>query len=229
MNQVGFGDIIAYLRWSRCWDYVCKFRRIETGLRFGALIPTGQQTELNHPLSVPFGGDGFPGIYGCYDVEFEVKEDWKVGLWFQVNKRFARTQVKRVPICRESPLYGAVKTPVKINPAPTVILYPYISFENLRDGFGARVLYSLIHHGTDTWCLKCPDVAPRTAIDKIEKNTKWSSEHVTLNAFYDMGKVQVCERFDPIIYFAWDIPVSWLACNGATRSNKVTIGLEFNF
>lgn len=229
VSQVGFGDIITYLRWGTTWDYIYKFRRIEAGLRVGALIPTGQQPELNHPMSVPFGGGGFPGIYVCGDLEFEVKEDWKVGLWFQVNKRFSRTQTKRFPACKESPLYGAIKTQVTINPGPTVILYPYICFENLRKGLGMRVLYSLVHHATDSWSGPCLSILNQTSVTDIEKNTKWSSEHVTLNAFYDFGKEKKQPQFDTILQFFWDIPVSWLACNGATRASKITIGVEFNF
>lgn len=230
MNQVGFGDIILFLRYGSVWDCLYKFRTIQAGIRLGALIPTGLPASIHYPMSVPFGGDGHAGLFVCADLECEVKEDWKVGLWFQVNKRFSKTQCKRLPACKEQPLYGALQLPVKINPGATVIFYPYISFENLREGLGMRVLYSLIHHWRDDWSVACPPSVPiGVPVEEIEKKTKWSSEHVTLNAFYDFGKVKKNRQFEPILQFFWDIPVSWLASQGVPKAHKITIGLEFNF
>jgi len=150
-NQVGMGDLDVYLRAGNIWDYVLKCRRIQAGLSVGALVPTGERKIINEPASVPFGGNGHPGFYASIDAEFELKEDFKVGLLVRGNKRVARTCIHRMPACKEPSIFGVLVGKARVNPGPTIIFAPYAMFENLRDGFGALVQFTLTNHSKDKW------------------------------------------------------------------------------
>ena len=61
------------------------------------IIPTGVKRNIDKPASVPFGGNGYWGAYISGDAEFEVKEDWKIGLLLRMSKRFSQTVLN---VCR---------------------------------------------------------------------------------------------------------------------------------
>lgn len=230
VSQAGFGDIEMYVRFWHAYDYLYKMRRIEAGLRLGALIPTGVLREVNRPASIPYGGNGHAGLYISGDAEFELKEDWKVGLLLRLSKRFAKTKNLRLPVCNEPCLYGAVIAPVLVSPGATVTFSPYVSFENLREGLGMRVLYSLRYHGQDSWRLQTKKLpVPVKCGEACEKATDWGSDYITLNVFYDFGKMKAYRRFDPIVSLAWDIPSALLVTHGAAKTNRISLGVEFNY
>ena len=52
--------------------------------------------------------------------------------------------------CRNEPsLYGAVKGSLQVDPGWTFVFNPYVTFEGLREGFGAKAQYTLISHLRD--------------------------------------------------------------------------------
>lgn len=228
----GFGDLDFYIRFGYEWDYTLKLRHIIAGFSVGALIPSGQPIMLSAPSTVPFGGNGYYGMYGAFDAEFEVKEDWKVGLLFRVSKRFRRTRFERMPVADEPLPYGLVVGPAQVNPGLTVIFSPYVSLENLRQGLGLRVQYTLTEHNKDLWrdrrSCECQEQSP-TKLDEVMKRSHWASDYVTVAAFYDFGKMKDVRGFDPIITLSWDIPVLMVVADRVVKTNRIIIGLEFNF
>ncbi len=60
-GQSGIGDFDVYARFTMAWEYLFKFRRIQTGLSIGGLLPSGQSRDIYEPTSVPFGGSGHWG------------------------------------------------------------------------------------------------------------------------------------------------------------------------
>ncbi|HZW60922.1 MAG TPA: hypothetical protein VFF04_01740 [Candidatus Babeliales bacterium] len=228
-HQVGWGDLDFYLHFGESWDYTLKFRHIDAGLRLGVLIPAGLRRKLDNPSSIPFGGDGFWGIYGDADAELELKEDWKLGLLFRINKRISRTCLQRMPIGNEPSLFGGVVGPARVDPGFTFIMSPYLSFENLREGFGARVQYSISVHTEDHWTDKRSDATVPVSLDKVVKFSEWASDYMTLCVFYDFGKMKVIREFNPIVNFNWDIPVSFVAAHASAKTTKISLGLEFNW
>jgi hypothetical protein len=228
-NQFGMGDFEAYIRVGSWLDYMYKFRRIEAGIRLGALLPAGVVRDINNPASVPFGGNGHYGIFGAIDAEFELKEDWKAGFLLRASKRFARTCVQRMPVNNTPYLFGAVVGPARVNPGATVIFAPYASFENLREGLGARIQYTLIWHGCDDWCDKRINPTVPVVLDQVIKHSSWASDYITLTVFYDFGKVKMHRCFEPAVLFSWDIPASLLVARNCAKTNRISLGLEFNF
>ncbi len=237
-SQFGFGDIDLYFRLGWEWDYAYKFRHIDVGLRIGALLGTGQTRQINDPLSIPFGGNGHYGVYISADGEFEVKEDLIVGLLFRVSKRFARTYRERMPVCQKPsefkvPQNFAVEVGnVQVNPGATFVFSPYVIAENVRDGLGFRLQYTLTHHQKDHWTDKRPTAKKGDVsvdLKEVEKLSVWGSDYVSLTAFYDFGKARVCRGYEPILSLTWDLPTTWLASQNVSQTQKLTIGLEFNF
>jgi hypothetical protein len=228
-TQTGFGDMDMYLRFGYAWDYVLKCRAIQAGARVGFLAPTGETIELNNPASVPFGGNGYKGVYGSIDAECELKEDWKTGGLLRLSKRFGQTNLQRMPVNKEPDMFGVVTGPAQVNPGLTFTGYWYASLENLREGFGARLIYTYINHREDKWHDKRADKSVPVELNLVEERSKWVASYITINAFYDFGKTAVKREFDPIVMFGWDIPLSVGQAQDFVRSNKVYLGVEYNF
>lgn len=228
-NQIGMGDLDLYARYHWERDFAYKFRHFDIGLRLGALIPTGEQKELGNPSSIPFGGNGFYGIYGAFDSEFEVREDWKLGFWLRASKRFKRTKCVRFPLNNVSLLFSPVRGNASINPGATLAFLPFFYAENIREGFGMGVQYTLIKHWADKWVDMRANKTPEVFLNAIDQMSAWSSDYLSLTLFYDFDKVKTDRGFAPIAVLTWDIPMDLILAEGAVKAHKVALGVQFNF
>jgi len=57
----------------------------------------------------------------------------------------------------------------------------------------------------------------------------WRSSYITLYGFYDFGKMKVKRNFEPIFTAQWDVPVTVCDAHASVKTQKVTLGFEFNF
>ena len=240
VKQGGMGDTELYIRWSDYYEYCLKLRSLRYALRLGTLIPTGVKRNIFQPASIPFGGNGYWGIYGSFDAEFELKEDWKVGLLLRGSQRFARTSQQRMPVLHpvvavgqanisEPDIFGVVAGSARVNPGFSQIFSLYGELEGIRQGLGIRVQYTLINHWKDRWTDERIDKTIPVNLQQVEDRSGWASEYITLSAFYDFDKTapERCSR--PIVRAAWDIPFTLLVGHRFVHSYKVSLGLEFNF
>lgn len=243
-QDIGVGDLDAYIRYDWATEYQYKFRSIDLGWRFGALFPTGIRRNINNPASIPFGGNGFYGLYGQIEAEFELREDWKLGFWLRASKRLARTMCSRMPAAvfslpdadgnrrleaAESQLFGTLVGNARINPGVTIAFLPYFYVENIREGLGMGLQYTLIDHQKDDWKdVRADQTVPSNLLQVIQKSP-WASEYVSLNIFYDFDKVKPERGFTPIALLTWDIPVNFVLAHGVAKTYKVALGLQFNF
>lgn len=228
-SQTGLGDLDAYLLWERDWNYVLKFRSIRVQASVGGLFPVGQSRDIFKPTSIPFGGDGFWGAYIAGQVEFEVKEDIKVGMFARASKRFERTKLERIPLHCEPIAYAPLVSKVEINPGPTFVWMGWADFEGVHNGLGARILVTLRRHWQDHWNICCNQTCNCVNLCTLEELSQWGSDYITLNAFYDFGKVKSCRRYEPIVFFAWDIPSNLLSTEKVVKTNKIMLGIEMSF
>ncbi len=230
-HQVGSSDFDLFARLGKRWDYALKCRSIDAGFRFGLLAPTGVTRCPTIPASIPFGGDGFWGMYGQLEAECEVKEDFKVGAFVRLNKRFTKTHTVRIPVTQEPSIFGAVQGQAQINPGVTFIASPYVSIEGLRAGLGLRVDYTLIKHQQDRWTDARPSACRPVPINlcQVQAFTPWGSDYASVTAFYDFGKVKEQRSFEPILFFTWDIPVSLFVAERSVKTNRIMLGVEFSF
>lgn len=236
-DQAGVGDFDFYLRLGKTWDYVLKCKTLSYGTKFGVLAPAGQSNNIFYPTSVPFGGNGHWGLYTAMDFEAEVKEYWKVGLLAWVGKRFARETPQRLSVGGEPTVFGAMTGRVKVNPGFTGSISPYVTLENIRAGLGLRVQYTLTKHAHDQWKVVCKsNDLEQYSLKSCGKNyslgeyiSRWASDYITLDAFYDFGNARAERSFDPIIFLSCDIPVDAIVANAVPRMYKVSLGLDISF
>jgi len=227
VHQAGFGDLELYVRWFDRYEYCLKLRSLQYAVRCGMLAPTGVKRDIDKPASVPFGGNGHWGIYVSGDGEFEVKEDWKVGVLLRISKRFAQTRNERMPRDNEPQIFGVISGPVKITPGFTEIFAAYGQLEGLREGFGLRLQYTLVNHQRDHWKDKRVDKSIPVTLGPVEERSHWASEYLTLTAFYDFNKTSCECQYKPILRAAWDIPFTLLVGHRFVHSYKVSLGIEF--
>lgn len=229
-NRVGVCDIDAYMEVGKRWERTLKFRSVDMRFRLGGLIPTGTKRDRCVPTSVPFGGDGHGGLYGSGRVDFEIKEDWTTGIFLRLSKRFERTFAERLPAGDEHPLYGTLLRETSVKPGVTFVFSPYMIFENLREGLGMGLHYTLIKHAQDSVKDQCCDENSATAsIERFEKVSAWGSDYVTFNVFYDFGKVKPDRGFDPVAFFVVDMPLEAWATSRCAKTYKISLGVEVNF
>ncbi len=187
-REYGVGDADFFIRFSKFWDHAAKCRTIDAGVKLGVIFPSGVKTDIFNPASVPFGGDGFWGMYLSFDGDFELKEDISVGGMFRLIKRFEKTFVKRMPIINEPTNYGVLVGPVKIDPGLTYVISPNFTIEALRKGFGLQFVYTYVKHKKDSWVYLGKQVPPFPLLEAVESRSSWTMEHVTVTALYDFKK-----------------------------------------
>lgn len=229
-SKTGFGDMDFYVRYGSMWYYICKFRRIDAGLKLGFLAPTSTHIPHNNPAAIPFGGP--PKHWGIYlepSAEFELREDWYAGLLLRAIKRLPRTSIQRLPLDLEPINYGAIVGDFRINPGWTFVFNPYISLEALREGFGVKVLYTLVSHLKDRITDKRKDQSIPVNTELAQDLSSWGLEHVTIGALYDFAKFRDNCSWLPTISLYWDIPVDWAVSKRSARTNAVSLMVEMDF
>jgi len=229
-DQAGFGDVDAYVRLGNIWKYTLKCRRIEAGARLGALIASGVKRVIDEPASIPFGGNGYWGMYGELDSLFEVKEDMKLGFKLRLSKRFSRTQCERMPVAGEPLLFGATTGFLDVNPGVTANIAPYFVLENLREGLGVSVQYTLTaHQKDDLEDARIDKKAIPVRLGRPEDDSSWISSYFTINVLYDFGRAKVKREFDPVVSLCWDVPTMVFGPKRSLQTHKVALGVSFYF
>lgn len=255
-TDTAFGDIDFYLRFGNIWEYIYKFRKVDVGIRLGGIAPTGSVRDIFNPASLPVGGNGHWGIYVAFDTELELKEDWTFGCYARVNHRFPKTSLQRMPVLTsveipsnqlvnsqgnnsdqlvcsyynpEPSFYGALIGCARVSPGPTFIFAPYGKIECLRDALGVGLGYTLVAHLQDRWLdLRVNDTI-KSNLDHVIKNSKWTSQYITILAFYDFGKFKLEPSLSPTLTLAWDMPVDWSGTRNVYLTNSVSLILETKF
>ncbi len=227
--ESGIGDIDAYIRWGRVWEYTARFKKIDTGVTLGFLFPTGHRRDIDNPASLPFGGNGHYGIYGALEGQFELREDWLAGFTLTLSKRLKRTFVERLPILgelSESSNFGAILGSAATDPGITVVFAPYFALEHLREGLGIRIIYTIARHTEDTIQT---DAVPQEALQFVRARSAWGADHVTVNVLYDFGSPENPQKIWPVISLAWDIPVNFIVSERVSKTHTISLVLEVDF
>ncbi|MBN1549405.1 hypothetical protein JW872_01960 [Candidatus Babeliales bacterium] len=230
-SEAGFGDLDASVRYGKKWDYPRKFKSIDAGGRFGIIFPTGVRRHYNNAASLAFGSDGHYGVYFEGDGEFELKEDIKFSTFARLTKRVGRELMHRVPTqqWREAINYGAIVGKFKVDPGVALTFGAKVALEDINRGFGASVRYIWTKKWCDTWTDKRSDQTVAFAKNSMESFSRFTSEYVTIGAFYDFSKRVTVDDTGPLISLTWDIPTTQLGGEGVAAINRVTVGVEWDF
>lgn len=227
--QVGFGDIDLFARAGNTWDHVLKFRTIQAGIAAGIIFPTGSRRELFSASSIPFGGNGHWGTHITIDALFELRQDLKIGFNLDIIKRFSRTHLERLPVLTEPYLFGAIVGGVRINPGITTVFTPYMTFEHLRHGLGFGLYYTLTMHGKDKWTDVRMNKSVPVNLAAPQNNSRWGSDYITAQAFYDFGVYNESADMHPIASFKWDIPLFIFVTKRVAKTHKLTFSIECDY
>lgn len=223
-----FGDGDFYLRFDKTWDYTCKFRHINLGVLLGMIAPFGNKRDLNNPASLTAGFNKHWGMYFGFDTDFELKEDWHVGVMARAIKRFSRNDIIRMPVVREPGNYGAIINDFNVDPGFTFVFSPSVTFEGLRDGLGVSVIYTLVKHFKDNIEDHRANRTIPVNVEAIEARSSWGMEHVTIQAFYDFAKALNC-KYLPVVSLAWDMPTDWIVSERVFKTNCISLMAEIDF
>lgn len=226
--ETGVGDVDLFIRFYDVREYIFYCRKMDASVAVGLLVPTGVQESLYSIASVPFGGNGFWGWYIAPALEFELKEDWKLGFVARVQKRFARTVLSRIPIADESALFAPVIGNLNVNPGTTFMFAPYFALEDIREGLGAMVQYTVVAHLTDGFTDEREDASPAANFTNMLANSSWVSEYVTVEGLYDLSFGQPWS-YKPLFTLSLDLPLSLLGARGCAKTSRITLGLTVDF
>jgi len=228
-SATGFTDTEIHLRYGFLREYCLKCRKIDGGAFLGALIPSGVKRIASNPASVPFGGNGHSGIYGGLESTFELREDWELNIRIQGSKRFAKTEISRIPVNYECVLFGALQGPVRIDPGASFYFSPTFTIDDLRDGFGFALQYLLAMHGGDVWTDERPDQTIPSTLNGLYKKSKWAAEYGVITLFYNPEKIKKDEGNWPHIVLQADIPMHMMVSEDFSKTTMITFGLSFHF
>lgn len=229
-SEYGLGDLDLAVRYGLIKDYPYKFRRVDIGLSGGVLVPTGKKHHINKPYSIAFGGNGHWGLYGALDLELELKEDMKAGVWVRVSKRLAQNVRTRIPVAGEPFNFAPLIDLLHIDPGTVLVVSPFLILDDLRDGLGASLQYTYIKKFSDLFTDLRKDQSVPATFHTMRVLSRWTSQQLSMRLFYDFGRQVIKRSWAPIISATWDIPVQFIGkASHAAKSHRLSIGVELHY
>lgn len=226
-SATGLSDSEIYLRYGLINDYSWKVRQYDLSLTLGGIFPTGQQSFINAPTSIPFGDNGHWGLYIKGDANFELTDDIYFGTWLYTSKRFAKTYPMRVPMCEEPLSFGALITRTYVQPGWLIGVSPYIIVDDIQDGFGAYAAYTYLHHFKTNYC--CRDTSYTPNLCRLQTVSNWTNEYFTIGVDYDRTKTAIIREYGPRLFFEWTWPTDLFGSKWVSKTYRISLGVEFHF
>ena len=223
------GDFELYARLYSTKPYAYKCRHLDAGIALGLLIPAAPFRDINNPASLPMGGDRHWGLFLEGTLDAIVRHDIRAGFLLRYQQRFSRVDRLRVATAKEPLNFGAVVGDIRVTPGPTVMFAPYLIKENLRDGFGMRVGYTLVQHFRDSFSDCRADRTVPINFDILRNASVWGLDIATLGFLYDFAYDKVERHFEPVISIMVDVPVNFAASSLAAQTFGVAISMEASF
>lgn len=231
-DKTGLGDLDLYLKWSRYLDHKLLMKSITVSATGGVVIPTGALSDKDNPISVSFMGNGHCGLYLDIMPEFELKQDWKVGILFGAMYQFKNSRTLRLAVDAEPTIFSALTGRVEINPGGTLKLSPYLTIENIGDGWHFQARYTYLRHAQDTWHDIRTDKTIQSylqkdnAIEEKENLSRWRSHYVSFQLLYDSVSAMKKYCMKPAFYLTYDMPING---NGMAQMHQLSLGAKLHF
>lgn len=229
-DSFGISDLDFYLRLGFMRHYFLKFKTFDCGARFGVIVPTAKEFEIDYPSSLIFGGDKQWGIYVDTALDTELKEDLFAGFNFRFIQRFKKTKNIRLPV-QDVPNNLGILTDgsTEVSPGFTFVFSPYAGIANLREGFGLNIGYTLILHTRDAFKINAnldPLLKPVDMVKTLQERSKWGSEYITCSAVYDFAKDKECRGATPCVTLDIDIPISVVVAQQSFKTYGISLRIE---
>lgn len=232
-SKSGFGDLDLYAKWNWHDDYRWLMKSVDLNIQGGITAPTGILSDRNNPLSVSVMGNGHWSIYLDFVPEFELKQDWKVGLMFGFMHQFKHSRTVRLAIENEPTIFSALTAKVQMDPGSTFKVSPYLILENLTDGLHFQGRYTYLRHSDDQWRDLRADQSVQSylakgkdIINQKENLSRWRSHYFTFQVSYDSKVALKNYWLDPLFYLTYDMPING---NKISQTHHVTFGVKMQF
>ncbi|MBD3272831.1 hypothetical protein GF385_00570 [Candidatus Dependentiae bacterium] len=248
-TKSGVGDVDLHAGLNFNWGHKWLMRSIDLNFRLGTTIPTGVNSYIDYPSSVSFMGNGHWTLYFDVLPEFELKQDWKIGLLLGAMYQFNNTRTLRIPVYQEPAIFSALIANVKIDPGYTIKFSPYFIAENLTDGIDFQLRYTYLRHSNDKWIDTRSDPAIKSYLNQevgttmwegkdlteedISNNiaakenlTRWRMHYISLELVYDSKEAGNNWILDPKIFLTFDYQFSG---NGSCKTHQLTLGVQAHF
>jgi len=232
-SKGGFGDLDLHVRWNHIFDHVVLTKSIDINFQLGTTVPTGLQTDINYPSSIPFGNNGFWTLYGDFVTEIELKQDYTFGFMLGFVGMFSDQRTLRVSVADEPTIFSALTIPVRISPGFSFKASPYFTLGNLSDGLDFQLRYTYLHHNKDRWTdlrsnqVPASYLATPSLVGQKENLSEWQASYITFNLSYDIKEAMNRHfTFDPKIFAMYDMPIGG---RGFVKTYQFTVGAELHF
>ena len=228
-HATGSGDLDLYMRFGGVTEYRWKLRRLDAGIKIGLILPFAAPISLYNPASITFGGNRHFGLYLSFEGEAELKEDLRAGLLLRVIKRFSRRHRARLPLLNEPDIFGSLVTCVDVDPGVTFVFSPHVAFDEVRDGLGFFIQYTLLFHTKDALedLRKNPRI--KANINAVRNRSSWVNEYVSIGIAYDVHASRQVSWWLPKVTFLWDIPVNPMMSKRANKTQGVSLLAKIDF
>lgn len=225
----GFGDTDIYVRFGKRAEYRFKLRRLDVGIRIGAIVPTNVPREYSNPASISLGYP-FAGFSVQPEGEFELKHDWIFGIWLRVEKRFKRTFMARVSTPELEPAnFGAITGLFSVKPGVTIAFSPYFRLTDMIEGLGAQLQYVYVRHKPDNWTDLRSDQTFPAKLQVMHDISDWTDSHLSGTVFLDLNKTKFGYVNAPEFFLEILGPINILSPERVAKSLRINLGFEFNF
>lgn len=238
----GVGDLDIYLGFGRAFDHQLRIRMIDLSCVVGMTVPTGGKRELNSPLSIPFGFDDVT-YHADFLAELELKQGWRAGCTVGLNSGCTTNIERRVPVMNEPADIAPLIFSPEVKTGMTFACSPYFTLENMQPGLHVTLRYRYVNHFEDEWrdLRENPAIASFltrstgsgfdqvAALNKFNKNTAWTSKHLSLTATYDPGQREGKWSKKPLFWFSYDYPLDGGLHATVLRNRRAALGLTLRF
>ena len=252
-NSVAVGDLESHIGWTYERDHWLKMRNVIIQNRLGFLVPLagmrGNGSDRDYPSSVALNGSGHTGIFNDLFAEFELKSNWKLGVLFSGLWQSDQTRMQRISVYKEPSPFSALSAQVTVKPGFTFKFAPSFTLENIVEGVNAKVTYTYLKHGEDTWTHKrdiidkksylnqdfsairgvITNAKPTDIIENIDTKTRlssWMGHYLSFNIAYDSNQTLNNWKYDPVFFVSYDYPLGGL---GIVNNAELRLGFKLHF
>jgi hypothetical protein len=248
-TKTGPGDIDLHAGLNFYWDHKWLMRSIDLNFRLGTTAPTGVNSNKNYSSSLSFMGNGHWSIYFDMLSEFELKQDWKIGVLASAMYQFNNTRTFRLPVYQEPAIFSALVSGLKVDPGMTFKFSPYFVAQNLTDGIDFQVRYTYLRHNNDKWIDERENPTIKSYLNQevgteiwtgknltqedIDNNiasktnlTRWRMHYISLELVYDSKDAGNNWVLNPKIFLTFDYQFNG---NGSSKTHQLTLGVQGTF
>ncbi len=205
-TKSGLGDIAAVVGWTHSFQDTKVLDFVDTTIRFGVVIPSGEEANPDRLFSISFGYDKHTAALIDGSFAFGVYEWLSIGSYFDVLVFGSKTRCVRVKTgLQQSGIIKLAKTEASVEKGPLWQVGAYIKADHFARGLSLLFGYSFASKNSD--CITpcdtekfCPSI-----INSDQMIQGWKMHTINMKAEYDFAREG--KMFGPRVAFYYNRPV----------------------